>query len=374
MTTFSIYAPHQPGGQLKSYPKTKFYPKTINAYAAHQPGGQLEPFAYEVGELAPEEVEIKVDYCGLCHSDLSMLNNDWEITEYPLIPGHEVVGTVAAVGETVTSLQPGQRVGIGWNGETCGTCEYCQVGDDNLCGEAQPLIMRPPGNVGAQDQAVPNGGFASHVRAHQNFVFPIPEALASEAAGPLLCGGATVFNSIVQAGVKPTDRVGVIGFGGLGHMAVAFLAAWGCNVTVFSSSPDKEVKARELGATNFVNSRDEEALAALADQFNYIFSTVNVELKWGLYLAALHKKGHLFLVGVAPGLNLDLGDVFELMMGQKSIGSSPDCSPANITRMLNFAAQHDIQPDVEVLPIAQVNDAIAKLKNEKPAGRLVLRV
>ncbi|NEO87159.1 MAG: NAD(P)-dependent alcohol dehydrogenase [Spirulina sp. SIO3F2] len=368
MTTFSIYAAHRPVGQLKSYPKT------ISAYAAHQPGGQLEPFTYEVGELAPEEVEVKVDYCGLCHSDLSMLNNDWEITEYPLVPGHEVIGIVAAVGTGVTTLEPGQRVGIGWNGETCGTCEYCQVGDENLCGEAQPLIMRPPGNGGAQEPGIPNGGFASHVRAHQNFVFPIPEVLASEAAGPLLCGGATVFNAIVQAGVKPTDRVGVIGLGGLGHMAVEFLVAWGCEVTVFSSSPAKAVKAKELGATDCVNSRDGAALAVLADKFNFIFSTVNVELPWSLYLGALHKKGQLLLVGVAPGLNLGLEDVFELMMGQKSIGSSPDCSPSNITQMLNFAAQHNIQPEVEVLPLVQVNAAIAKLRNEKPAGRIVLRV
>ncbi|NEO86012.1 MAG: NAD(P)-dependent alcohol dehydrogenase [Spirulina sp. SIO3F2] len=331
---------------------------TIHAYAAHKPGGLLEPFTYEAGELGPEEVEVNVEYCGICHSDLSMLNNDWEITEYPFVPGHEVIGTVAAIGSKVATVKPGQRVGIGWIGETCGTCQYCRTGDPNLCSSATPVVMRP------------HGGFANQVRAHQNWVIPIPAALASEGVSPLLCGGATVFNAIVQCGVKSTDHVGVIGLGGLGHMAVAFLAAWGCEVTVFSSSSHKASQAKALGAAHFFDSRDSAALANLADSLDFILSTVNVNLPWNDYLAALSKKGRLHFAGVAPPLN-DIS-VFELLMGQKTLGSSPDANPFTITQMLGFACQHHIQADVEVWPIAQVNAAITKLKTEKPAGRIVL--
>ena len=333
---------------------------TIQAYAAAEPGALLEPYTYEAGALLAHEIEVKVQYCGICHSDLSMLYNDWEMTEYPFVPGHEIVGTVSAIGQEVTTVKPGQRVGIGWIGETCGTCQYCVTGDPNLCNDAIPIVMRP------------HGGFASHVRAHKNWVVPIPDHLESTAVGPLLCGGATVFNAMVQHQVKATDRVGVVGFGGLGHLAVSFLSAWGCEVTVFSSSANKESKARELGAAHFVNSRDKEALAALANTYDFIMSTVNVELQWNSYLEALSKKGHLHFAGVAPPLN-DIS-VFELMMGQKTIGSCPDCSPYTIADMLTFADRHSIGAHVEVFSLEHVNEAIARLKNEKPAGRIVIKI
>lgn len=200
----------------------------IRAYAAQEKGGKLEPFDYDPGILADEDVEIAVEYCGICHSDLSMLDNDWGLTTYPFVPGHEVVGTIAALGAKVKELKLGQRVGLGWFSRSCSTCETCMSGDQNLCATAEGTI------VGR------HGGFAERVRAHHSWLVPLPDQLDAAKAGPLFCGGITVFNPIVQFNIKPTARVGVIGIGGLGHIALKFLKAWGCEVTAFSSSPDKE--------------------------------------------------------------------------------------------------------------------------------------
>ncbi|MFN4852412.1 NAD(P)-dependent alcohol dehydrogenase, partial [Microcystis sp.] len=253
----------------------------IRAYAAREKGGKLEPFDYDPGILADEDVEIAVEYCGICHSDLSMLDNDWGLTTYPFVPGHEVVGTIAALGAKVKELNLGQRVGLGWFSRSCSTCETCMSGDQNLCATAEGTI------VGR------HGGFAEKVRAHHSWLVPLPDQLDAAKAGPLFCGGITVFNPIVQFDIKPTARVGVIGIGGLGHIALKFLKAWGCEVTAFSSSPDKETEAKELGATHFINSRDPEALQSVQNYFDFIISTVNVNLDWGLYIACLRPKGRL---------------------------------------------------------------------------------
>jgi alcohol/geraniol dehydrogenase (NADP+) len=331
----------------------------IRAYAAHEPGGDLKPFEYDPGLIGDEDVEIQVEYCGLCHSDLSMLENDWGMTQYPFVPGHEVVGAIAAVGSRVTQLKVGQRVGLGWYSRSCMHCEWCMSGSHNLCRTAEGTIVAR------------HGGFADKVRAHQSWVLPLPDKLNPATAGPLFCGGITVFNPIVQLNIKPTDRVGVIGIGGLGHIALRFLHAWGCDVTAFSNSPDKEAEAKELGANHFVNSRDADALKAVTNSFDFILSTVNVELDWNAYIAALRPKGRLHLVGVV--LNPLSSQVFPLIEGQKSISGSPLGSPTTVEKMLDFASRHHIEPVVEMFAFDRVNDAIEKLRSGKPRYRLVLK-
>ncbi|PZV11635.1 MAG: alcohol dehydrogenase [Leptolyngbya sp.] len=331
----------------------------IHAYAAHEPGGELKPFEYELGALGDQEVDIQVEYCGICHSDLSMLDNEWGITQYPFVPGHEVVGAIAAIGNDVTRLKVGQRVGLGWYSHSCMECEWCMSGNQNLCLTAEATI------VGR------HGGFADKVRAHQEWVVPLPSELDPANSGPLFCGGITVFNPIVQLEVKPTERVGVIGIGGLGHMALGFLHAWGCDVTAFSSSPDKETEARELGANHFINSRDPDALKTMENSFDLILSTVNADLDWNQYLALLRPKGRLHLVGVVPSPLS--AQIFPMILGQKSISASPLGSPVTTSRMLDFAARHGIEPLTEIFPFDQVNEAIEKLRNGKPRYRLVLK-
>jgi uncharacterized zinc-type alcohol dehydrogenase-like protein len=330
----------------------------IQAYAATEAGGKLQPFDYDPGPLGSETVEIDVDYCGICHSDLSMLNNEWGITQYPFVPGHEVIGKVAAVGPAVKTLSVGQTVGLGWFSESCMMCEWCLSGNHNLCPQAEQTI------VGR------HGGFANKVRAHEVWTIPLPDDIDPVKAGPLFCGGITVFNPIVQLGLQPTDSVGVIGIGGLGHMALKFLQAWGCEVTAFSSNPAKTDEAKAMGANHVVNSRDPEALKAIASSLDAIISTASADLDWGTYLETLRPKGRLHFVGVAP--SPVSSHVFPLIAGQKSISGSPLGSPATTQKMLNFAQRHSIEPVIETYPFSEVNEAIEHLHSGKPRYRIVL--
>jgi len=332
---------------------------TIQAYAAKEAGAPLEPFTYDPGELGEEQVEIDVQYCGICHSDISVVDNDWGISQYPVVPGHEVIGKIAAVGEAVKNLEVGQQVGLGWFSNSCMSCEWCLSGDHNLCQSAEQTI------VGRY------GGFADKVRAHQNWVFQLPEGLNPESAGPLFCGGITVFNPIVQLDIKGSDRVGVIGIGGLGHMALLFLSAWGCEVTAFSASADKEAEARQLGADHFVNSRDSEAVKGMKNSLDVIISTVNADLDWEIYLSALRPRGRLHFLGVPP--NPIATSMFSLLLGQKSLSATPVGSPGVTKQMLEFLARKQLEPMVEFYSFNQVNEAMDKLRHGKPRYRIVLK-
>ncbi len=332
---------------------------TVHAYAATSPSSPLTPFTYELPPIAPEHVDIRVKYCGICHSDLSMLRNEWGFSTYPLVPGHEVVGYVEAVGSLVKNLKVGDRVGLGWFSESCMTCPQCMGGDHNLCGSGEGTI------VGR------HGGFADRVRAHWAWAIKLPDSLPAASAGPLFCGGITVFSPIVEFHVRPTDRVGVIGAGGLGHLAIQFLNKWGCEVTAFSSTPDKADELMSLGAHRVVNSRDSEALKAEAGRFDFIISTVAVPLEWMTYVAALAPKGRLHMVGAIPepvALN-----AFPLIMGQRSFSGSPLGSPATMALMLEFCTRHGIAPMVEEFPLSEVNKAIDRLENGSPRYRVVLK-
>ncbi len=331
----------------------------IHAYAAQEPGEKLEPFEYDPGPLGAKEIEIDVDYCGLCHSDVSMWRNDWGLSRYPFVPGHEVVGRVAAVGDVVTHLSPGQVVGLGWQSGYCETCPCCLSGDHNLCSQADQTI------VGR------HGGFADKVRAEAASVVPLPEGVDPATAGPLFCGGITVFNPLMQYDISPTAKVAVIGIGGLGHLALAFLNAWGCEVTAFTSSESKRTEALKLGAHQTLNSRDADELEAAAGSFDLILSTVNVKLDWEAYMNTLKPKGRLHFVG-ATLEPIELG-VFSLIAGQRQVSGSPVGSPATIARMLDFAARHKIQPVVEHFKFDQVNEAIAHLESGQARYRVVFR-
>ena len=220
----------------------------LQAYAASSPDSDFEVIEFDPGPLGPNEVEVAVEYCGICHSDLSMKRNEWGITTYPFVGGHEVAGRIVELGDRVESLQRGQRVGIGWTAASCLRCDQCQSGYQNRCLSVQGTI------VGRY------GGFANRVRAQADWAIPVPEGVESIDCGPLFCGGLTVFSPLVENHILPTARVAVIGIGGLGHMALQFAKAWGCEVTAFSTTPEKEAEAREMGAHHFLNSRDREGL------------------------------------------------------------------------------------------------------------------
>lgn len=330
----------------------------IKAYAAQAPGAKLEPFEYDPGLIAANEVEINVEHCGICHSDLSMLNNEWGMTTYPFVPGHEVVGTISVSGASVKHLAVGQRVGLGWHADYCTTCPSCVSGDHNLCQTATGTIV------------VRHGGFADKVRASAISVVPLPESLDASKAGPLFCGGITVFNPLVQFDISPTAKVAVIGIGGLGHLALAFLNAWGCEITAFTSTEAKRTEALELGAHATLNSRDPKEIEATAGKFDLILSTVNVGLDWGAYINTLKPKGRLHFLG-ATLEPIEL-NVFSLIVAQRQISGSPVGSPATIAQMLEFAAHHQIEPVTEHFKFDQVNEALARLKSGDARYRIVL--
>lgn len=329
-----------------------------NGLAATEPGGTLERITYEVSAPRTSEVIVDVEYCGICHSDLSMLDNDWGITQYPLVPGHEIIGKIAALGDGVHHLRIGDSVGIGWHCGYCNECACCNSGDQNLCATAQPTIVGH------------HGGFADRVKADAGAVVVIPEGLNLATAGPLMCAGITIFNPMIQFGVSSTDRVAVIGIGGLGHLAVKFLSAWGCEVTAFTSSEEKKIEALSFGAHHTLDSRDSEAIEQSANSFDYLISTVNVKLDWNQYINTLKPKGTMVFVG-ATLEPLDLG-VMPLILGQRSIAGSTVGSPAVIQEMLQFANRHQISPLVEQFPMSEANSALNHVREGKPKYRVVL--
>ncbi len=292
----------------------------IKAYTVHEPQGELMPFEYDPGILGDNEVEIDVEHCGICHSDLSMIDNEWGISQYPLVAGHEVVGTISSAGDNVSHLNIGDSVGLGWHAGYCMTCSFCLSGNHNLCASAQPTIVGH------------HGGFADKVRAGAASVVKLPDSIDRESAGPLFCGGITVFNPLVQFDIKPNDNVGVIGIGGLGHLALQFLNAWGCDVTAFTSSEKKKSEALELGARHTLNSREPSEIEAATGQFDFIISTVNVKLDWNTYIGALRPTGRLHFVGAT--LEPIDAAVFPLIMGQRTISGSPVGSPENIAKRI----------------------------------------
>jgi uncharacterized zinc-type alcohol dehydrogenase-like protein len=280
------------------------------------------------------------------------------MSQYPLLPGHEIIGIIKAAGSGVTQFQVGQRVGVGWQRSACLKCEQCLEGDDNLCRESQATCV---GHY---------GGFAKSIRTDSRFAFTIPDKLSSENAAPLLCAGITVYSPFKHFGVKPSMKVGVIGIGGLGHLALQFARAFGCEVTAFSTSPEKETEAKGFGAHNFVNSKDPAQLEKNVGKFDFILSTVFADLDWTMYMNLLKPKGNLCFVGAAPGpISIP---VFSLIMGQRSISGSPIGSRAVMNEMLEFAARHNIKAKTEVLPMAEVNTAIQKIRNNKARYRMVL--
>lgn len=332
---------------------------TIDALAALEPGGALQPYSYDPGDLRDEQVEIAVETCGICHSDLSMLDNDWGQTAYPLVPGHEISGRVVAVGPKAKRVKVGDRVGLGWFAESCQCCPSCLSGDHNLCAGAEQTIVHRP------------GGFAQRVRCHWMWALPLPGALDPAKAGPLFCGGITVFNPLVQYGVRPTERVGIVGIGGLGHLAVQFANKWGCEVVAFSSDPSKEREIRDLGAHEVVSSRDPGSWEALRGTLDFLLVTVNVTLDWPALLQTLAPRGRLHFVGaVLEPLQIP---VFTLLMGQRSVSATPLGSPATNATMLDFCARHGIAPVTETFPMSKANEALDYLRNGKPRYRIVLQ-
>lgn len=332
--------------------------KPIQAYAALEAKQALVPFEYTPSAtLQDGEVELNVESSGLCHSDLSMLDNEWGMTTYPFVGGHEVIGTVAVVGAKVTSVKVGDRVGLGWFSGFCEECEFCTAGKTQYCVKRESTIISR------------HGGFADRVRSSANALVPIPEGINPDHAGPFLCAGSTVWAPLEQYNIKATHKVAVIGIGGLGHLAIQFYKAWGCEVTAFTSA-SKVDEALQMGATDTIDSRSQDAIKAAAGKFDFILSTVAVEMNWGLIVGCLRPEGRLNFVGIPP--KLDGIHPFQLL-SCISVSGSGQPTVKDFTAMLKFAARNKIAPIVEVFPFGEINKAITHLQEGKARYRVVLK-
>jgi alcohol/geraniol dehydrogenase (NADP+) len=333
-------------------------PMPVNAHAAHAPKAVLEPFAYHPGPLGPREVEIAVTHCGICHSDVRMIDNDWTISSYPLVPGHEVIGTVVAAGSEVPNLRERQRVGVGWQCGSCGACEYCSANQQNYCASERDTIVRH------------HGGFADRVRCDAAFAIPLPEALESASAAPLLCAGTTVFTPMLHLGLKAAMRTAVVGVGGLGHLAVQFLAKLGCEVTAISMTRSKEKEARSFGAADFIAAGEAGALQAAQRRFDFILSTVPADLPWPEYLAALRPEGTFCIVGI-PQSDIRF-PALALIDSEKRLVGGRTGSPADIATMLRFAAHNGVKAQIEKFPMNEANRALDRVRSGEARYRVVL--
>ncbi len=331
---------------------------SVKAYAAKAATRTLERYDYEAGPLGAHDVEIQVTHCGVCRSDIAMIDNDLGWSQYPLVPGHEVIGIITAVGASVGGIrQVGQRVGVSWFVGSCGACEWCVRGKENLCGSPRQTI------VGR------HGGWASAIRCQAGFAIPIPDTLSSADAAPLMCAGVTVFTPMVEYGVKPWMRTAVIGVGGLGHLAIQFLTKFGCEVTAISSSHDKERDTREFGATRFIATTDTAELTKAIGSFDFVLSTVPVDIPWGDYVATLRPQGRLVIVGVPES---DIRFPVVNLLYECSVSGGAGGSPSDTARMLEFAARTGIVPRIEQFSMEDVNHAVDHVRSGKARFRAVL--
>jgi uncharacterized zinc-type alcohol dehydrogenase-like protein len=319
---------------------------SFNAYAAKHAKAGLEPFRYEPKPLADDEVEIAITHCGICHSDVHLVDGDWG-DWFPLVPGHEIVGTVVAG----RAFAQGERVGVGWQRSSCGECEFCRAGEEVLCASHEATCQ---GNF---------GGFADRIRINERFAFTIPEGMPSESAAPLLCGGITVYTPLRTYTAKGS-KVGVIGIGGLGHLALQFAKALGCEVTAFSRVAGKEADARRFGADHFVTGNPAKG------SLDLILNTAHVAPDMEAYLAALLPKGVFCQLGAAP--TPLVVPSMPLIAGSRSITGSAIGSPAVIGEMLALAAQKGIAATTELAPMRQANEALDRTRRNQARYRMVL--
>ncbi|HJP84612.1 MAG TPA: NAD(P)-dependent alcohol dehydrogenase [Gemmatimonadaceae bacterium] len=330
----------------------------VHSYAAFGPREPLKPHTFELGAVAPNDVEIAVSHCGICHTDLHLIDNDWGFSSFPLTPGHEAVGEVVAVGSAVKSFKRGDRVGIGWLAGSCGSCESCLEGHENTCAAWRPTCVAQP------------GGFADRLRADHRLTFEIPKEIKSEEAGPLMCGGATMFTPLEDHDVKDGARVGIVSIGGLGHMGLQFARARGCRVTAFSTSPSKESEAREMGASDFAVLSDSEAMNARAGSLDFIVTTTPSDLPWDTLIGLLKPRGTLCVVGIPP--NAVQFQAFPLLATHKKIVGSNTGSVRGIKSMLATAAKKGVKPFIERHAMGDVNTALERLRKNEVRYRAVL--
>ncbi|MES2137962.1 MAG: NAD(P)-dependent alcohol dehydrogenase [Pseudomonadota bacterium] len=341
-------------------------PTQSQAYGIASAKSPVEPVTIERRALRPEDVAIRITHCGICHSDLHMARNDWGMSVYPMVPGHEIVGLVTGVGSSVTKFKVGDRAAVGCLVDSDRTCEHCRAGNEQFC----PNWVMTYGGTDLQDGSVTYGGYSDHVVVRQEFVCRVPDKLDMSRAAPLLCAGITTYSPLRKFGVGPGTKVGIAGLGGLGHMGVKLAAAMGAEVTMITTSPEKGQDARELGAQDVLISKDQAALDAAAERFDFILNTIPVTHDVSPYLNLLKPNGVMVVVGAIDILEGVHGG--SLAMRNRTIAGSLIGGLAETQEMLDFCAEHGVHPEVEHIGPNEINQAWDRMARGDVRYRFVI--
>lgn len=340
--------------------------KTLG-YAAYSGKTPLERFAFERREVGGSDVAIDILYCGVCHSDLHMIHNDWQMSTYPMVPGHEIIGRVTKVGEKVKKYNVGDLVGVGCLVDSCQTCSSCHSHEEQFCENGFTLTY---GSADKQLGGFTYGGYSKYIVVKEAFVLKVDESLDPAAAAPLLCAGITTYEPLKKANIKQGSKVGIVGLGGLGHMAVKIAAAMGAHVTVFTTSANKIAAAKQLGATDAVLTTDSKAMANLENQYDFILDTVSAKHDINPYLHVLKRDGTCTLVGL-PAEPMEVS-MFPMVFKRLQVSGSLIGGLQKTQEMLDFCAKHNITADIELIRMDEINEALDRLTKGDVRYRFVI--
>jgi len=339
------------------------------AYAAYEAKGKIKNFKYTPIELKSDEVQLRVESCGVCHSDLHQIHNDWGGAKFPLVVGHEIVGIVEKIGSEVKDLNVGMRVGVGPQTGCCNSCHDCDRGEEQLCSKKIKSYNTPTGDP---KQPHTYGGFSKNLRVKAQWAFPIPDGIPPKQAGPLLCAGITTWTPFVYNKIGKGMKVGICGFGGLGHMAVQFAAKLGCQTYVITRSPNKKAEAEKFGATGFIVSTDKKQMAEHARSFDFLLSTISGDgVVWEEFFGLLRPDGKLCCVGLPPKITFKPNI---LVCNRLTFCGSYLASRSDIINMLKFCSENKVFPQIETLPMnaENSNKALEKVEKNQVRYRMVL--
>lgn len=339
----------------------------VNSYAAMDPNTPLVPYSFERRAVGPDDVEIDILYCGVCHSDLHQAKNEWGGSKYPMVPGHEIVGKVLSVGNNVTKFKVGDLAGVGVMVDSCKTCKTCTQDLEQYCEEG---FTGTYNNKERNSDNITMGGYSTKIVVDEHYTFKISPSLPLAAVAPLLCAGITTYSPLVYAGVKKGMKVAVVGLGGLGHMGVKFAVSFGAEVTVISTSPSKEADAKKLGATHFLVSTDKEAMNNYNSYFDVILDAISANHDYTTYLSLLGINGKLMVVGLP--IESPKVQPFSLVTNRRSVIGSCIGGMKETQEMLDYCADHNIVSEIEVIPMQKINEAYDRMLNGDVKYRFVI--
>ena len=336
-------------------------------YAAQSKTSPIAPWEFDRREVGPSDVQVEIAYCGVCHSDLHQARDEWGGSVFPMVPGHEIVGRVKAVGPQVTKFKVGDLAGVGVMVASCRECESCQIGLQQYCDRGKTVFTY---NSRFPDGSEAYGGYSDNIVVDESFVLSLSPKLDLAATAPLLCAGITTYSPLRHWNVQPGQKVGVVGLGGLGHMGLKFAHAFGAHVTQFTTSPGKEADAKRLGADEVVLTRDPEALKPLAATFDFILDTVSAPHDINMYLNLLKRDGAMVLVGLPD--TPPTVSAFPLAGKRRTLAGSNIGGLPETQEMLDFCAEHNIVSDIELTPIQKINEAYERMLRNDVKYRFVI--